>query len=160
MISSAAREQRETFAGGGGVPVAQLSGDPARLEGLPGRALGLAQGLQLAAERDREVAGHRRQLGAPGERRLVGWRRGRLGGLADPVHEGGHRALVVLAAAVQGEPPVAQPGLHLLEPLGAEELLEQAVPVFRGRPQEGLEPPLRQHRHLGELGEVHARPGR
>ena len=39
-------------------------------------------------------------------------------------------ALVLLAAVVQRQPSVAQPALDLLEALGAEELLEQLVPVL------------------------------
>ena len=66
------------------------------------------------------------------------------------------RRWVVVGAAAQGEPAVAQPALDVLEPPGAEQLLQQLVPLLGARPQEGLEPALRQHRDLGELGDVHA----
>ena len=68
--------------------------------------------------------------------------------------------VVVVAALAQVEPSVAQPALDLLEPLGAEQLLEQPVPVLGASAQERLEAALGEHRDLGELGEVHARPAR
>ena len=65
-----------------------------------------------------------------------------------------------LGGAAQRQPPVAEPALDLLEAAGAEELLEQLVPLVGASPQEGLEAALGQHRDLGELGDVHARqPG-
>ena len=66
------------------------------------------------------------------------------------------RSVGGLGPAAQREPAVAQPALDLLEPPGAEQLLEQPVPLLGPGPQERLEPALRQHRDLGELGEVHA----
>ena len=54
------------------------------------------------------------------------------------------------------DPAVPQPALDVLEPAGAEQLLEQPVPLLGPGAEERLEPALRQHRHLGELGDVHA----
>ncbi len=82
------------------------------------------------------------------------------GRLADAVRQGVDGAPMLLAGVVQGQPALAQPALHLLEPAGVEQLLQQPVPVLRRRAQERLEAALRQHRDLGELGEVHAhQPG-
>ncbi len=155
-----AAQECVAFAGCRGVPIPLLRGRPSGVEVAAGRPLGHPERRQRGGQGAGEVLGRRRQLGTPGEGcRLGGWE-GRLRGLADPVHEPVHGPFVLLAATVQRKASVAQPGLHLLEPLRAEELLEQPVPVLRRRTQERLEAALREHRHLGELGEVHPDEGR
>ena len=51
---------------------------------------------------------------------------------------------------------LAQPALGAVEAAGLEDLLEQGVALLRTGAEEGLEPSLREHRDLAELGERHA----
>ena len=67
----------------------------------------------------------------------------------------GDRPVGGLDVLAQRDPVLAQPELDLLEPAGAEELLQQPLAVLGPGAQEGLEPALGEHRDLGELGEVH-----
>ena len=69
-------------------------------------------------------------------------------------HSGDH-VVVGPAATTEVEASLDQPALDLLEPAGAEQPLQHGVPLGRAGAQEGLEPSLGQHRHLGELGAGH-----
>ena len=77
------------------------------------------------------------------------------GDLADPADQVGDGALVVLGRAAQLDAPIAQPALDVVEATGLEDLLEQRLPLLGARPEEGLEPALREHRDLAELGQRH-----
>ena len=129
---------------------------PRGFEACPRDLLGcLARGRHLGGGLG-PMAGDAQQGGTPlgGLLGVVG--QGDASCLAHPVDERADHPVVVVAALAQVEPPVAEPALDLLEPLGAEELLEQPVPILGGCAKERLEAALRQHRHLGELREVHA----
>ena len=100
--------------------------------------------------RERARAGDRGQVVvAP----AVGQRRG--GRLEQPADHPGDLAVPGLGAAVQLAGVLPQPALHVLEPLGAEQLLEQPVAFLGPGPQEGLEAALGQHRDLAELRHRH-----
>ena len=99
-----------------------------------------------------DLAGARRE-GEVVEVPVVGERD--LGGLAGPADRVGDRPVGGLDVLAQRDPVLAQPQLHLREPAGAEQLLQQPLPVLGPGAQEGLEPALGEHRDLGELGEVH-----
>ena len=78
------------------------------------------------------------------------------GCLPEAVDHPGRAVVVGLAPAPKRRPAIDEPPLHLLEPAGAEETLQDGVAFGRGCAQERLEPSLRQHGHLGELGAGHA----
>ena len=77
------------------------------------------------------------------------------GGLLEPVDDTGTHVVVGLAASMQVDPSVHEPALDLLEPARPEQPLQHGMPLGGGRPKERLEPSLRQHRDLGELGARH-----
>ena len=83
-------------------------------------------------------------------------RQRRLGDLAEPADHVGHLFVVAGSLRTDGDPPVSQPALDVLETTRAEQLLQQLVPIVGTSAQEGLEPALGQHRDLGELRQVHA----
>ena len=153
-----------------------------RLDGgvrAAGGGIGRAESRQLDAGRGRLGRGHLlgggvldgdRLLHRCGDRVLAqlpypclergGIRRpfgGRLvvGDLADPADEVRDRAVVRVAGAAQLDAPIAQPALGAVETAGLEHLLEEGVALLRARPEEGLEPSLRQQCDLAELGERH-----
>ena len=97
--------------------------------------------LDLAgAGRDGQVVG----VPAVGQRRA--------GGLAHPADQVGHHLVVTAGLAAQRAAPVAQPALDVLEAGGAEQLLQQLVPLLGPGPQERLEPALRAASRPGRTG--------
>ena len=158
-VLGARRLQRGPGATCGGVGRA-LPGELDAGGGRLGRGdLGGRGGLDLDRLLDR--GGHRRggQLLQPGAQGVGGLgpvgRRLVAAHLADPADQVGDRALVLLRGAPQLDATLTQPPLGAVEASGLEHLLEQRVPLLRARAEEGLEPSLRQQRHLAELGECH-----
>ena len=106
------------------------------------------------------------QVGGPAQQGARGGRRGELvdvplvgqrgvGRLADPADQVGDGLVARFGPPSQCHPAVAEPALDVLEPPGAEEALQQLVALLGLGAQERLEASLGQHRHLGELREVH-----
>ncbi len=77
-------------------------------------------------------------------------------GLDEAVQHGGDVVVAGPALPPQGQPPLREPPLDVLEALGAEQPLQDGLALRRAGAQEGLEPVLREHRHLGELHAGHA----
>jgi hypothetical protein len=150
-----------SFAAGPGVreSLAPVACRPAELDLVGGRREpvpevgGLGRGLHgQDTEPSRQLTvGHRRfeVVGVP-----LGRETGS-SGLLDPADHPCAPVVAGLAAPPEVDAAVDQPALHLLEPAGAEQPLQHRMPLRRGRPQERLEPALRQHRHLGELRAGH-----
>jgi hypothetical protein len=73
------------------------------------------------------------------------------GRLADPFEDAGDLPGVLVGARGQCAAVVGQPVLDRTEPLGAEDLLQQRVPLLGSAAQERLEPALGEQRDLAEL---------
>jgi hypothetical protein len=80
----------------------------------------------------------------------------RSGRLAQSAHHGTDEVLVCLVRGPQRLPVVYQPPLDVLEPARAEQSLQHLVPLVGLGTQERLEASLGEHRHLGELADVHS----
>src|SRR5215212_750873 len=62
------------------------------------------------------------------------------GSLLDPVEQPGDQLGGLVAASPRRRTTLHQPALDALEPIRAEQLLQDLVALGRGRPEEGLEP--------------------
>jgi hypothetical protein len=99
---------------------------------------------------DGALAGGHRQIV-----QLPTFRQVRSGRLAQSAHHGPDQVLVCLVRGTQRLTVGDQPPLDLLEAARPEQPLQHLVPLVRLRPQERLEASLGEHRHLGELADVH-----